>query len=352
MGRTVFVARVGSQAELAAVIADVHAHNAAQQLLIGERTQAEQNAVRPGALEGMQAKIAGFLASLSITAPREIAHAGTAEKWTRGDLIEESGALVRCMGSLWVELTNEALLQQLLSKYPGLGSGLGPRGGRKSAHGGADSTEFFERRRAAGESSVVWFGSRGKPEGFNDAPKVAEFKTLAQLRTRLPATCAAFDERAVTVAAPQYTASVGSLPPGGVAYTLARKGQCAHCSAAPAAGLLVCARCGVAQYCNASCQRADWRSGHKALCASDCREGDTTNTFTIPTITMSQPVQHSSQKAPAAASAGAAAKSTSQPHAAPEADASMRAHAAMVREGGSVGNLGVCCLVGLACFHS
>ena len=44
--------------------------------------------------------------------------------------------------------------------------------------------------------------------------------------------------------------------------------ECAHCGSLPAANkkLLVCGRCKVAKYCNATCQKAHWAAGHKGAC--------------------------------------------------------------------------------------
>ncbi len=44
--------------------------------------------------------------------------------------------------------------------------------------------------------------------------------------------------------------------------------ECAACSALPPAGrtFQVCGGCGAVRYCSPACQKAAWRSGHKAAC--------------------------------------------------------------------------------------
>ena len=48
---------------------------------------------------------------------------------------------------------------------------------------------------------------------------------------------------------------------------------CNFCQSHSHEKMMVCARCTVAKYCSRKCQKADWKSGHKAVCVSCSPEG-------------------------------------------------------------------------------
>ena len=76
---------------------------------------------------------------------------GCMEKWTRGEDIRAGGCFVRFKGELWLEVTN---------------------GG-----GGANTTVWLKEH----APDVGWVGSEGKPDGFYEAPMVAQTKDLRGL---------------------------------------------------------------------------------------------------------------------------------------------------------------------------
>jgi hypothetical protein len=70
----------------------------------------------------------------------------------------------------------------------------------------------------------------------------------------------------------------GAAPESGGASSSRQKGavaaKCAACNALPPAGrnFQVCAGCRAVRYCSPACQKAAWRSGHKAACRASGRE--------------------------------------------------------------------------------
>jgi hypothetical protein len=74
------------------------------------------------------------------------------EKWTRGENIGLTGILVDFDGSIWLEVKNNG--------------------------GGACTTLYFEQN----HPKVGWIGTRGKPEGFKEAPNASDRMSLQQLR--------------------------------------------------------------------------------------------------------------------------------------------------------------------------
>ena len=68
-----------------------------------------------------------------------------------------------------------------------------------SGGGGADTTEWFERARASGRTAIRWYGTRGKPVGFNESPAV-ESGSIAVLRRRAwPSHVTPFDDNGVSL---------------------------------------------------------------------------------------------------------------------------------------------------------
>lgn len=256
MGVSVFVARVGSKAELAAALADLRAHNAAPRRLMGERSPEEQEAVCPGMRVQLEAGARKMLAArIPEGDVASMMHAMTrdsAEKWSRGsDLAARGGSLVRYKSELWVEVTNLPLATATMP------------------HGGADSTEFFERRFEAHDTVVRWYGTRGKPVRFMAAPMVASFDALEGVEARfaalLPEACEPARECDVAPIGGSTSASMVAPAAGlnaGLPYTMQRVNSCAQCGASGA--LYVCTKCGVVRYCGVACQKAHWRAGHKA----------------------------------------------------------------------------------------
>jgi len=65
------------------------------------------------------------------------------------------------------------------------------------------------------------------------------------------------------------TLSVGSRGPiCAVKDALGTLKGCDHCGSVPETALSLCAACKVAAYCSHACQKAAWKAGHKAKCAS------------------------------------------------------------------------------------
>lgn len=264
MGISLFIARLGSRAEAAAIAADVLAHNALKVVLLGERSREDADSLNAIGVQLRKMHHDLIIANLVAqgvplkTASIQVIDR-TSDAWSRGDLLTTDVTIVLWHDRLWVEVTN-----------------LAPPGGNGYPHGGADTTAFFERRRAAGDTTTVWLGTRGKPAGFMDDAKVimhgVSLSDLA-LCVRLPAVCAPFDADAFPIAKDHRSALLtmetaawpfSTLPDfsstrvGGM-----RTGACAACGSRDK--LSVCSGCGVAQYCGVACQKKNWKV-HKAVC--------------------------------------------------------------------------------------
>jgi hypothetical protein len=111
---------------------------------------------------------------------------------------------------------------------------IGDGGGE---HGDADADAAAARQRAVSEG----------------APALLRSAALAALRSRAPAVDEACKRRAVRDLAAACDAC-GGAPPGG------------------RSGLKRCGACRTAAYCGAACQRAHWRTHHKAACAAMAAE--------------------------------------------------------------------------------
>lgn len=214
--------------QLEAAYADIVAHNAERNMMIGERSRDTFRSLDP-----MRAYF---------TEKTGVVVDGL-QAWSRGNNIETCVLLLRFAGRTWLETVNDA--------------------------GGADSTEWFDRRFAGGSTSIQWFGTRGKPLGFNDPSVIVvaqgPLSKLCEFKFKLPENNTAAN--AFVVESPIGSARF-QLVDG--CYTSERTGRCGSKSCDvthkdDGSALDVCAGCGVAQYCSKLCQRAAWKT-HKPLC--------------------------------------------------------------------------------------
>ena len=267
MGRTTFICRCDTVEDLEAALADVAAHNATACERLGPRTKAEMASLDPMRSTLFSMLPAGGSSSLS-------------ERWTRGGPIDGNYALVKWKERLWLEASND--------------------------QAGAASTEWFERRRNSGLTRVWWYGSRGKPSGYapsageahsvfegnaaalraiHAANRVSGVHSLQSERVDTGQSCddAPISDAQKAAAFKQVIGAISGMDvfrdmdfgrfgarmvnAGALPRAALRTGKCGACGAVgtEATPLLLCSKCEVAQYCNARCQRAHFRT-HKAEC--------------------------------------------------------------------------------------
>ena len=149
MGITVFACEVATKATLEKAIETILRHNTAPLNPLGyqytDAVFAELDPARFNMISMVKKELSKRQPDLEYTT------GGCQEAWTRGeDINTKSAVLVRFRDKLWLEVTNGA--------------------------GGACTTLWLEAN-----SDLTWFGTRGKPAGFIDAPVACKHAPLLQL---------------------------------------------------------------------------------------------------------------------------------------------------------------------------
>jgi hypothetical protein len=131
MGISIFVCRARSEDDVRAAIECMRAHNA-ETIVPVARDDEEIARLDPKRHSSKLAMLARY--------PGETVSTGFG-KHNRGDDIQQLVTFVNFRGDVWLEFSHKG--------------------------GGADTTDWLEKNN---HSSLLWFGTRGKPDGFDEAP--------------------------------------------------------------------------------------------------------------------------------------------------------------------------------------